>query len=294
MIYGAIDIGSNSVRLLIGNVVKKNGRPYVNKVSLVRTPVRLGEDVYANGVIGEQKSIDLINTIRAFALLADVYKANGMQACATAAMREATNAQTIIDRIKKETGIEIKIISGIEEAGLLRDLFRNAGQATDTKLFMDLGGGSLEISIMKPDGEYKSKSFKIGSVRLLDGKKREKEFKEAEQHIIKYVKNEAVYAIGSGGNINALKNHFGNANEKFISLIELRKALNLLLPLTAEERIARFQLRPDRADVIVPAAGVFIRMMETAGIDKIFVPEAGLSDAMILKMYMADAQNRVE
>lgn len=293
MIYGAIDIGSNSVRLLVGNVVEKNGRPYVNKVSLVRTPVRLGEDVYSEGKISEQKSQDLIKTMRAFSLLADVYKVNGMDACATAAMREASNAEEIIERIKIETGIEIRIISGMEEAGLLRDLFQNAGQASDNKLFMDLGGGSLEITIMKTDGEYKSKSFKIGSVRLLDGKNHEKEFEEAEQYIQKHMKHEAVYAIGSGGNINALKNHFGNSNEKYITLLELKKALNLLTPLTAEERIARFQLRPDRADVIVPAAGVFIRMMQIAGIEKLYVPEAGLSDAIIMKMYLKDIQKSI-
>lgn len=291
MIYAAIDIGSNAVRMLVANVVVKNGKPWVHKQTMVRAPVRLGEDVYSNNIISSEKKEKLIKAINAYRDLIDLH--NPVETCvfATAAMRDAVNGQEVIQEIKNAVPWEVQIIDGKEEAEILLDLFRKGGDEGDVKLLIDLGGGSTEMTILCPNGEVFSSSFKIGSVRSLQGKDSDKHWQKLESFIEEYLPKGHIHCIGSGGNINSLKTHFSDPIDKYISLKRIKMAYNALTPLSLEERVNDYMLRPDRADVIVPAAEIFIRIMERAGVDRIYVPKAGLPEGMILRMYKAHSSD---
>lgn len=287
MIFAAIDIGSNAVRLLFANAYKQNGRPHAEKATLIRIPIRLGKDVYKKNAISRKRAENLVKTIKAFRLLLDVYNPAGFDACATAAMREAENGVEIIQRIRKETGIHIRIINGLEEAEIIRSANGfPIPEGRDITMFIDLGGGSTEISVLKNDEVIDAQSFKIGTLRLLSKKVPDGEWGKLEKWLTNF-KNDfgRINVIGSGGNINKIAKIYGNPENKTISFTKLEYAYKHLKSFTLQERIKLLGMRPDRADVIVPAANVFLFICRIIKAEDILVPKIGLADGLVYKLY---------
>ncbi len=289
MIFGAIDIGSNAVRLLLSNAFEKEGRVMVEKATLIRIPIRLGKDVYKNNTISEKRAGNLIKTMKAFKLLLEVYKPVGFVACATAAMREATNGDEIIKRIKKETGLKIKLIDGLEEAEIVRSIggFKLPEGKTKT-MYIDLGGGSTEISIISSDNLLvDARSFKIGTLRLLSKKVPKAEWDSLEEWLQNFKDDFGkINVIGSGGNINKITKIYGDPLQDILSFQKLEYACNHLKSFSLRERIKQLGLRPDRADVIVPAAQVFIFITKIIRVGHVLAPKIGLADGLIHNMYL--------
>ncbi len=288
MLFASIDIGSNAVRLLFANVyLTDNGEPTASKATLVRIPIRLGEDVFKIGKISEERIEKLIKTIKAFKLLIEVYQPIAVEACATAAMREASNNYEIIDRIKKEANFDIRIIDGFEEANIIRTSNNlNFNNDYNLTMYIDVGGGSTEISVLKNHKFEKCYSFNIGTIRILN-KKVEKQAWDELKNWLSEFRNDfgRINCIGTGGNINRLTKLFGNQVENNINFLQLQFAYKQLKSIPLKERIEKMGLRPDRADVIVPAAKVFLTIMKSAGIETILAPKVGLADGLIYRLY---------
>ncbi len=287
MLFASIDIGTNAVRLLFSNVYLRDEQIYAEKASLIRIPVRLGEDVFSINYISEDKLEHLLKTMRAFKLLLEVYRPVAYIACATAAMREATNSDEVVRRIKEEVGIDIKVISGNEEADivtasnhvLLYEPFKY-------KMYVDVGGGSTEISLLDNREHVESKSFKIGTIRYLNNKIEAKEWTKMKDWLEQFQDDFGrIYLIGSGGNINKITKLYGNKETFTINRDDLMRAYEHLCKYTLEERIEMLGLRPDRADVIVPAAIIFIKIMNWIRAGFVYVPKIGLADGLIYKVY---------
>lgn len=291
MLFASIDIGSNAARLLFSSVFIKDGQKFVKKDSFVRVPLRLGMEVFNKGKLSEKKTIQLVNTIKAFKYLIQVNEPLKYRACATAAMREAENGKEIAKLIKKETGIEIEIIDGLKEAEIIGATNNiPIKQKYDVSMFVDVGGGSTEITLIKKnntDSELiESKSFKIGTIRILNNKVEEKEWLKMRLWIKEISQNYGnIYCIGSGGNINKIVKIYGKRTEKTVTHDNLKHALDHLKKHSINERIELLGLRADRADVIVPAAEIYSSVMKWAKIDAIFVPKIGLADGLIHILY---------
>jgi exopolyphosphatase/guanosine-5'-triphosphate,3'-diphosphate pyrophosphatase len=284
----AIDIGSNAARLLINDVVEEDGKvPQFIKVALVRVPLRLGFDVFESGTISPQKAKHLTDTVKAYKLLMDVYEVAHLKTAATSAMRDADNAAGILAQVKAETGIDIKVISGEEEAtyiyenGIAESLSKDGSY-----LYIDVGGGSTELTFFS-DGKLAAKqSFNIGTIRLLKNQVSQtvwnamKGFIEKETGGNRYIK-----AIGSGGNINKIFSLSKRKEGKPLNLELLRNYYKELGILTVLERTRLYGMREDRADVIVPALLIYINVMRWAGADEIFVPKIGLADGLTHLLY---------
>ncbi len=286
MKLAAIDIGSNAIRLLIEEVRQFNGQIRIDKVSLTRVPVRLGEDVFTSGSISEEKTRQLVKTMRAFWYIMDVHQVEMFRVCATSAMREAKNRKKVIETVEREANFKIEILSGDEEANLI---FRNyVSQNLNTKenyLFVDVGGGSTELTLIKKGVRVKSQSFNIGTVRLLSGTIDKKIWKSIETWLSAHAaKSGSLVAIGTGGNVNTLFKLQGKKPQETISSLEIKNLYKMLSSVDLDERIFNFKLRPDRADVILPACEIYLKIMTSAGIKKMIVPKIGLSDGMILNM----------
>lgn len=288
--YAAIDIGSNGMRLLIAKVVEINGVTSVQKLSLTRVPIRLGEDVFNLGSISEDKKILFIKTIKAFKLLIEIYQVKDFRAVATSAMREAENGNEIALQIKEETGIDISLIDGKTEADLIFSTIHTQKiSKSDSYLFIDVGGGSTEITIFDQGIRAESKSFKIGTVRLLEKKVEEKDWDELNEWLKKvsdYNKN--FTAIGTGGNINRYFKLSGNRHLKPVKYDLIKHIYEDLNSLTKEERAEKYRLRYDRADVIVPAGKIYLNVLKICGIKEIIVPKIGLSDGVVYHLYQND------
>ncbi len=288
--YGAIDIGSNAIRLLVSNVIVKKGKePQFKKSSLVRVPIRLGADAFVDGIISDENIIRLINAIKAFKLLMDVHNVKHYKACATSAMREAKNGNAVVDKIFNKTGIKIDIIGGKEEAAIISstDLIELVGR-DNSYLYVDVGGGSTEFTIFSGGKIVNSKSFKMGTVRILNNKKsvNKEIFSNVEKWIKKNTKDlKNLALIGSGGNINKLFKMSGRTEGKPISFIYLNSQYQFLKQMTYQERISELSLNPDRADVIIPATKIYLSAMKWSGARKIYVPKIGLSDGIIRSLY---------
>tara|TARA_B100000508_G_scaffold140833_1_gene143711 strand:+ start:14578 stop:15474 length:897 start_codon:yes stop_codon:yes gene_type:complete len=285
--YGAIDIGSNAIRLLLVNVYNNDIESIYKKVSLVRVPLRLGKDVFTKGRISDEKAIDFERTIIAFEQLIKVHKVDQYRACATSAMRDAENGVEIVNGVKNRTGINIEIISGKEEAEIIRSthIEERLEQGHDF-LYLDVGGGSTEISFYKNGELQDSKSFDIGTIRLLENKVKQKLWDDLETWTIETTKNQTgLEIIGSGGNINKIYKMLGKSNWQGISFEELSSILSEMESLTVEERMVRYKLHPDRADVIVHAGTIFKSIMQWAQSNEIQVPKLGLSDGIIKSMH---------
>ncbi len=285
----AIDIGSNAIRLLVSNVIiQKNSDPNFKKSALVRVPVRLGTDAFIKGEISQENENRMIKAMKAFKLLMEVHGVEKYRACATSAMREAANGEEITHNIKKETGIDIDIIDGKEEAAIIfsTDL-GNVIQNDKSYLYVDVGGGSTEFTVFSNGKIINSKSFKIGTVRLLNNKKISKNsWNEIEDWVkINTKKLKHISLIGSGGNINKIFKLSGKPINKPLSLIYMKAHYKFLKQMTYEERISELGLNPDRADVIIPATKIYVSAMKWSGAKKLYVPKIGLADGIIKSIY---------
>lgn len=287
MKFAAIDIGSNAARLLITDVIATpTGNDFV-KLSLVRVPLRLGFDVFESGRISELKAENLIKTIKSYKLLIDVYEVKHWITAATSAMRDAENAQEILARVEKETGISIKVITGEEEASFIYEnhVAENLNK-NESYLYIDVGGGSTELTFFS-DGKLVSKqSFNIGTIRMLKNQVDEEHWAEMK----KFIKEKTsgyhhITAIGSGGNINKVFSLSKRKEGRPLSLDLLRNYYKEFSSLSLSERIALYHLREDRADVIVPALLIYINVMRWSDADEIFVPKIGLADGLIHILY---------
>ncbi|OSY88429.1 exopolyphosphatase [Tenacibaculum holothuriorum] len=288
--YGAIDIGSNAVRLLVANVIEEDDKePKFKKSSLVRVPIRLGADAFVSGKISEENTHRMIDAMEAFKLIMKVHGVQKYKACATSAMREAENGNEIANTILTKTGVEIDIIDGKKEAAIISSTDLNQLIESDaTYLYVDVGGGSTEFTLFSSGKIINSKSFKIGTVRLINNKKSENKaiFKKVQKWIEENTKNyKRISLIGSGGNINKIFKMSGRELGKPISYIYLNAQYQFLKKMTYKERISELSLNPDRADVIVPATKIYLSAMKWSGARKIFVPKIGLSDGIIKSLY---------
>ena len=288
--YGAIDIGSNAIRLLIANVIVKDEKEtQFKKSSLVRVPIRLGADAFVSGVISEENTTRMIEAMNAFKLLMNVHKVERYKACATSAMREASNGAEVAKKIEEETGVKIDIIGGKEEASIISSTdLDELIQGNNSYLYVDVGGGSTEFTVFSEGKIITSKSFKIGTVRLLNNKKsvNKEIFANVEKWIHKNTKDlKKLSLIGSGGNINKLFKMSGRTEGKPISYIYLNAQYQFLKKMSYQDRIVELSLNPDRADVIIPATKIYLSAMKWSGARKIYVPKIGLSDGIIKSLH---------
>jgi exopolyphosphatase/guanosine-5'-triphosphate,3'-diphosphate pyrophosphatase len=288
MKYAAIDIGTNAARLLIGQVMEQNGHTYVQKISYTRVPLRLGFEVFVNGEISKAKSIQFSKTIKAFKLIADVYEVEAIRACATSAMREARNGLEIQQKIKEDTGVDIEIIDGDEEAEIIFSTFSIFVEDKERSfIVIDVGGGSTEISVFEAGQKTNSMSFKIGTIRMLKNKVDTQVWKDIKKWLKKRIPNPSSFTVfGTGGNINKLHKLLGKQFMEPIQTQELITIHERLSQLSIDERIDEFLLKPDRADVIVPACEIYRFVIEQLGATEITVPKIGLSDGIIYTLYL--------
>ena len=284
--YAAIDIGSNAIRLLVSNVIiTKATAPQFKKSALVRVPIRLGADSFVEGTISEKNTDRMMNAIKAFKLLMNVHGVESYKACATSAMREASNGLEIIEKIYQKTGVKINIISGKEEAEIISSTDLHELISGDKSyLYVDVGGGSTEFTIFSKGKIIISKSFKIGTVRILNNKKEEN--KDAFKKIENWIKDNTkgyrkISLIGSGGNINKLFKMSGRTEGAPISYIYLNAQYQFLKNMSYSDGITELSLNPDRADVIIPATKIYLSAMKWSGARKIYVPKIGLADGII-------------
>lgn len=288
--YAAIDIGSNAIRLLIANIIiSKSKDIQYRKSSLVRVPIRLGADAFFKGIISNDNKDRMIDALEAFKLLMKVNKVEKYKACATSAMREATNGKAVAEEIFEKTGIKIAIIDGKEEAAIISSTDLNELIKSDqTYLYVDVGGGSTEFTIFNKGKITNSKSFRMGTVRLLNNTKEENKiiFNQVEAWIKKSTKGlGTISLIGSGGNINKLFKMSGKIIGKPLSYIFLNAQYKFLKNMSYEERIIELSLNPDRADVIIPATKIYLSAMKWSGANKLYVPKIGLADGIIKSLY---------
>jgi exopolyphosphatase / guanosine-5'-triphosphate,3'-diphosphate pyrophosphatase len=278
----AIDIGSNAVRLLISRLKEQPEGITLKKELMVRIPLRLGEDSFETGEISKQRANRLLKVMKSFQYLMQVYQVDVYRAYATAAMREAKNDEKIIQKIKDKAKINLKLISGAEEARVIYESHA-ADQLQQDKnyLYVDVGGGSTEITLIVCGGLADSRSFNIGTIRMLRGKVAKTEREEMIAYLSEIKSNFApVEIIGSGGNINKLYRLAKTAKNKPLTTKKLQELYQKLIQLSVEERMTIFDLNPDRADVIVPACELFLEVAEVTGISEIFVPTIGLVDGI--------------
>ncbi len=290
MKFGAIDIGTNAARLLVGEVDKSKQRLYVKKVSYTRIPLRLGEDVFDEGNISKKKGNDFVKTIQAFRLISEIFEVHTLRAVATSAMREAKNAEKILQKIQKETGVTIEIISGQEEADLIFGNFEVLDIDREIPfIVIDVGGGSTEVSIFENGHLISSRSFEIGTLRALKGKMDPAVWDFLHDWIEENVDMTRPHQIfGTGGNINKIHKILGAKQNESVSVIDIQALHQQLKPLSVIKRVELFQLKPDRADVIVPAMEIYLFILNQLGCSELFVPKVGLSDGMILKMHQGN------
>ena len=288
MKIAAIDIGSNAARLLINEVKEpKKGKPEFVKLNLLRIPFRLGIDVFTTGEIGTERKEMVIKSMKVFSQLMEIYGVEQYRACATSAMRDAKNGKEIIDLVKKESGIQIEIISGDEEATLIYE--NHVAEGLDKNfgyLYIDVGGGSTELTYYENGKMKYEHSFNIGTIRLLNNLVTKENWEEMKTQIkTKIVSKKPMVAIGSGGNINKIFSMSKTKDGKPMSANMLKTFYKDLKELTVEERMLKHNLREDRADVIVPALEIFNKVLGWAEISQIFVPKISVADGLIHSIY---------
>lgn len=286
MRFAAIDIGSNAVRLLIANIVESESGIHYKKDTLIRIPLRLGDDAFIQNKLSEKKIKELSQTMLAFRNLMDVFKVKHYLAFATSAMREAKNGPDVIKRIKKEANIKIDIITGNLEAQMI--YASHIEETLDPKknyIYIDVGGGSTELSIFVKNKVQASQSFNIGTIRMLDNKDTEQEWERMRNWIKDQTKNiRPLIAIGTGGNINKLHRLSGEKDASPLTYNKIKNLYNYLNSYSLKERIQILELNQDRADVIIPASEIYMTIMKWANAKVIFVPKVGLVDGMIVHL----------
>lgn len=297
--YAAIDIGSNAVRLLIKSIDREAVQEIkIKKVMMLRVPLRLGFDVFSIGELSEKKADKLRRLMKAFRQLMKIYDVDDYRACATSAMRDARNGRTIIKKIEKDTGIRIEIIDGQEEA---RMIYNNHIECMEDRLgnymYVDVGGGSTEINLLTNGELVWSVSYNIGTVRMLSNAVKEGTWQQMEEELMKVTEGvAAINIIGSGGNINKLFRLADKKDKKLqrLPVSSLQTVYDVLKPLTPEERVEAFSLKQDRADVIVPAAEIFLKIAEVVHAEYIYVPVIGLSDGIIDNLYAKSLEKEMK
>ena len=286
--FAAIDIGSNAVRLLITSIIEEKDKPVIfKKNALVRVPIRLGADVFTKGHISDYNKGRILDTMKAFSLLMKSHEIVKYKACATSAMREASNGQEVCEQVKNNSGVYIDIIDGEEEATIIAatDLHKFINP-NKTYLYVDVGGGSTEFSVIYNSEKVQSKSFKIGTVRLLNDSVKNETWRSLEDWIKANTKiYDKIELIGSGGNINKIFKISGKDIGKPLSYFYLSSYYNDLQNYTYEERITELNLNQDRADVIIPALRIYLSAMKWSGAKDILVPKIGLSDGIVKSIY---------
>ena len=285
--FAGIDIGSNAVRLLIKCLNEPGSTELLSKVQLVRVPLRLGEEAFTEGRISKKKGKQLVSLMKAYKELMEIYEVEAFRACATSAMRDAANGPELVEKILEKTGINIETIEGREEARLIAaDLMRTlSGKDDATFLYVDVGGGSTELNIVHEGELIDSRSFNLGTIRQISGMVRDEE-REAFTTYLKELseKHPKLHLVGTGGNINKLLRLGAPAERANINVLpveSLRQVAERLRPLTPEERMLLFRLKPDRAEVIVPAADIFLTVASITSSTEIIVPTKGLADGIV-------------
>lgn len=294
--YAAIDIGSNAVRLLIKRVeIAENSQPHFTKMLLLRVPLRLGFDVFSKEKISEQKEKNMIRLMKSYRHLMKIYNVNKYRACATSAMRDAQNGMRIIKRIEKKTGIRIEIIDGQEEAKMI---YNNHIEYMEDRhgnyMYVDVGGGSTEINLLSQGQLVCSRSYNIGTVRMLSNAVKPREWERLREDMAELALSyPGTNIIGSGGNINKLYRLAEKKDKKQLRMqvTVLRSLYDDLQNLSVEERIEKYNLKADRADVIVPAGNIFLTIADIIGANYIYVPVIGLSDGIIDSIYASQSQS---
>ncbi|WP_266202323.1 Ppx/GppA phosphatase family protein [Pontibacter kalidii] len=285
MKLAAIDIGSNAARCQISSVLNQNGRVFFKKVEYVRYPIRFGEDVFSSGYISDLKIEKFVKLLKAFELLLDVHDVNHHMICATSAMRNAYNAPEIIARVREEVGLEIQVIDGEAEAELINKVIYNFLDERNY-LHIDVGGGSTEFNIYVNREKVASQSFEQGSIRHMQGRDSEELWGNMRLWIeLNAKKYHLSRAIGTGGNINKLFEIAGKAPGKPIFRKQMEEVASYVASLTMEQRVTDLLLNPDRADVIVPAAEIYLSAMKWAKLESMIVPAVGLKDGMLHSLY---------
>jgi len=294
--FAAIDIGSNAVRLLFTNVIEDEKKTLFRKSSLIRMPLRLGEDSFNSGIISVGRINKLVKTMLAFKYLMEVEDVVAYRACATSAMREAINGNDVVKHVKRETGIEIEIIEGKEEAEIIysNGIVEMIGDL-NPYLYVDVGGGSTEISLFAEKKRIITQSFDIGTIRILNNKVGKKDYKTMKDWIKGLeLKGKEVKLIGSGGNINKIYKTSGRKDGEpllYSELTEINKFLNFY---TIDERIKVLGMNPDRADVIIPASEIFLKIMKWSGATQVIVPTIGVSDGIVRQLYKEYSKQQKE
>lgn len=286
--YAAIDIGSNAIRLLIATVTEMKGKPpHYKKTSLVRVPIRLGADVFLEGAISEKNFERMVDAMNAFHLLIKTHNVVKYRACATSAMREATNGEEIAQKVKERTGINIEIIDGDIEANIIASTdLRDLIDSEKTFLYVDVGGGSTEFTVFSKGNTVVSRSFKLGTVRILNDMVRETIWDEVKEWITLHTQNyDKINLIGSGGNINSIYSASGKKQGNPLSYFFLANYYEKLKSYTYHERIYELEMNADRADVIIPATRIYLSAMKWSRAKNIYVPKIGLADGIVKSLY---------
>jgi exopolyphosphatase/guanosine-5'-triphosphate,3'-diphosphate pyrophosphatase len=284
--YAAIDVGSNAIRMLVSNVINHKGKRTILKNALVRVPIRLGEDSFTSGSISKKNKKRIVKSMKAFKMLMKVHGVKDYMAYATSALREAKNGSKVVKEVLSKSGIKIEIIDGKKEAKIISNtnVFDVVGKEK-TFLYVDVGGGSTEFSILKNGKRIHSKSFKIGTVRLLNNGVSDEMWEHAQKWVKEKTKEyNKIYLLGTGGNINKLHKIAGIKDNRPITFLTLNAIYARLSKMTYEERIVELGLNPDRSDVILPAAKLFLRTLNWSGAKVVYVPKVGLSDGMIREL----------
>ena len=292
----AIDIGSNAVRMLICYVISSGDEYVFQKNSYLRLPIRLGEDSFKNGIISNKKIILLTNAILSFKYIMKVHGIKEYKIYATSALRESINSKEVISIVKKNTDLNIELITGLKEAKIIsKGNSLEKIEFNKTFLYVDVGGGSTEFSILRKGKEKMSKSFKIGTVRLLNNLVDDSMFMDIKKWLKSNIDNDdKIKLFATGGNINKIQSMTGSKSGKPISYLSIKDLSNTLMEFNYQERMMKFDLNPDRADVIIPALKIFITTMEFVKANKIFVPKSGLVDGMINEIFYENNASKLD
>ena len=285
--FAAIDVGSNAMRLFFCRVLENGHEPTFIKESMIRMPLRLGHDAFTKNIISDETCNKFVNTMYGFNSLIQAYDPIRFKACATEAMRQATNGLDLVTRVKEETGINLNIITGKEEANIIISTHIDRYLQTDQHfLYVDVGGGSTELTIIKNKKTLFSKSFSIGSVRLLEGQVTEDDWRMMKEWIVDKTSTVTnIKSIGSGGNINKILTLLEKSKGKSVTVQEIKSIIKKIKPFSIYDRIVKLELRPDRADVIVHAGKIYSKCMKWSGANNMIVPQVGLADGIISQLY---------
>ncbi len=283
----AIDIGSNAIRMLICYVIQSGNQQIFQKNSYLRLPLRLGEDTFRDGIISDNKIKTLSEALISFKYMMRVHNVDEYQIYATSALRESKNSLNVISEVEETSGLKINLINGLKEAKIIaKGNPLSKLEFNKTYLYVDVGGGSTEYSILRRGVDKKSKSFKIGTVRLLNNKIDDSTISDIEKWLKSNIdQNDKVKLFATGGNINKIQTMTGTKTGKPISYLSIKDLFNKIIPYSFKERMIKYNLNPDRADVIVPALKIFILTMDSVGSNKIFIPKLGLVDGMIKEIF---------